>query len=1155
MRKLTLFFAFLLSVMGVTQTWADELTVANGTTKNGYVPFQGQNADYGCKGEYVIPSSDLEDMIGSDITGIKLYAETNNSSGKPNYGPFQIFMKVVDNACPYTSSSSAFQGTEGATIVYEGIISISNNEMSIVFTDNFFYNGGNLLIGFYKDKGGNYLSNYFYGVNQEGYTANSTYSSSGISAISTGTGRTFIPKTTFTYEVASPYKAPASLAASEVETNSAIIEWTVGSSDNSETGWDLEYKKSSDETWTEVHGLNSTMLSYTLSDLESNTSYDVRVRALYGENESKWKTLAFKTAKAAVLAVGFTDDFETNKGWELINGTLTNAWAWGEAINNGGNHSIYISNDGGTTNAYSHSAAIVYVTKLFKFEEGEYTFQYDWKANGESAYDYLRVALVPETVDLTAGTLVPSGFSTTGLPSNWIAIDGGSKLNLSNDWTTKKTDLTIQATRNYFVVFAWRNDGSGGSNPPAAVDNFKILGSAPVLELGGDVVGTTLDFGTVNGETVKTVTITNSGKVAMENITLTETADTDNAFAYAALSKTTLAAGESMDVNVTFSPTETKAYTGTFVVDADDVDAITVNVTATYSNASATIAVTIDNAAVGGTVAFGEVGKQAIKTFTVANDGDQTLNVTIASNNTTDFTVSPSALAVAGHTSETFTVTFLYDAAALDVEKTANITVIPSNDGLSPVTFAVTGTRTDMWSEDFSGNTLPAGWDAGANWTIENGVAKASWTNTSTYLTTPTLTVSATSDVMTFEYKATANNVNVKIQYSKDGGTFTDYSGTPSWISAMTEPATFTITGLSAGDYQFRFANDDYELDNFEGFKLNLADHICVISESTIPSSTSYSPAMKEGQSFNATVTVKENRGIAENLTAKLYAGTEVLGTATGSVAANGTTVLTINCTPTSTTTGSVMMHIEVEYAGGTLTTPNLSRYVAPITYLTLDQTSSDDITAGTYDYVTLKRPFLANWNTVCLPFTISDVEEFFGVGASAYDFSSYDNGTVNFSKVTTLTASFPYIVYVPAAISDDIELTNITIGSSDLEGWYNNHNGVYFRGTYVPIAAGGWKKYNNDDTRVIYILNNVEGKLSKAGANASLKGFRAYFDVPAADAARLSISFNDVATGIGYIMPNGEIEVGSMYNMQGQKVQNAGKGIYIINGKKVVMK
>ena len=69
------------------------------------------------------------------------------------------------------------------------------------------------------------------------------------------------------------------------------------------------------------------------------------------------------------------------------------------------------------------------------------------------------------------------------------------------------------------------------------------------------------------------------------------------------------------------------------------------------------------------------------------------------------------------------------------------------------------------------------------------------------------------------------------------------------------------------------------------------------------------------------------------------------------------------------------------------------------------------------------------------------------------------------------------------------------------------------------------------------------------------MKGFRAYFDVPAADAARLSISFNDVATGIGYIMPNGEIEVGSMYNMQGQKVKNAGKGIYIINGKKVVMK
>ena len=209
-----------------------------------------------------------------------------------------------------------------------------------------------------------------------------------------------------------------------------------------------------------------------IEDLTPSTDYDLYVRAVCGENlTSDWsKVTRFTTS----FGDNWDDDFESANTWTLINGSNTNAWAWGEAVANGGTHALYISNDDGASHAYTNnSAAMVYAVKLLDFEDGKYQFTYDWLANGESTYDYLRVALVPASVTLTAGTSVPSGFSASGLPTGWIALDGGSKLNLSEEWQTKSVAVRVSAGA-YYVVLAWRDDTSTGTNPPAAVDNFSI---------------------------------------------------------------------------------------------------------------------------------------------------------------------------------------------------------------------------------------------------------------------------------------------------------------------------------------------------------------------------------------------------------------------------------------------------------------------------------------------------------------------------------------------------------------------------------------------------------------------------------------------------------------------------------------------------------
>ena len=640
--------------------------------------------------------------------------------------------------------------------------------------------------------------------------------------------RMAIDDITYTPYVESGVKKPKNPTVSGITSESATLSWTKG--DEADAAWQIVYSTNENFNKDAATPIEVNTTSYSFTGLESNTTYYAAVRTYAGSGEgeqSAWVSTSFKTEKVATPATGFTDNFETDKGWELINGTLTNKWVRGTATNNGGSNALYISNDGGTTNAYSNtSATMAYASKLFRFEAGDYTISYDWKAKGESGWDFMRVVLVPANVELAAGTALPSGLSKNSVPSGWQALDGGSELSLSDSWATKPVDISIAEAGNYQVVFAWRNDGSGGTNPPAAIDNFKIIGAAPVIELGGDVVGTTLAFGSVSETTNKTITITNVGKVAMENITLTETADEDNVFAYAALPKTTLAVDESMDVQATFSGSSAKDYTGTFRVAADDCDPIDVTVTATYSNSPATMAVTLDEEAVGASVAFGSVGKQAQKTFTVTNGGDQTLHITsIASNNTTDFTVAPATLEVAGHSSEIFTVTFVYDAEALDKEKTATITVTPSNDGLDPVEFTVTGTRIEQWSEDFSGGTLPDGWDLSANgaFTFTDGTVLGHYSTSGT-LTTPLLKVESSTEELSFNYKR--SNAAILIKKQKNGGDWENLVRIPtgSGYETDSEWQTYTITGLEAGNYKFQFTNDDYYLDNFVGFKRNLND-------------------------------------------------------------------------------------------------------------------------------------------------------------------------------------------------------------------------------------------------------------------------------------------------------------------------------------------
>lgn len=272
---------------------------------------------------------------------------------------------------------------------------------------------------------------------------------------------------------------PTNLVSSQVTTNGTTLSWTT---DSGQTAWEIYLTTTATDVPTaETQATHPNVSSnpYALTGLSSQTKYYAYVRANCGDVDGKsdWSAgCSFTTPQVAVAIDAthpYSDGFESSCDWVLVNGTLTNQWSWGEATDNGGEKALYVSKDGGTTYEYTHSNTMIYATKNFDFAQGTYTFIYDWNAKGESTYDYLRVALVPAGTELVASNSIPSGFSASALPSGWIALDGGSKLNLTDNWQTKTVEASVSAG-NYMMVFAWRNDGSGGNQPPAAIDNISI---------------------------------------------------------------------------------------------------------------------------------------------------------------------------------------------------------------------------------------------------------------------------------------------------------------------------------------------------------------------------------------------------------------------------------------------------------------------------------------------------------------------------------------------------------------------------------------------------------------------------------------------------------------------------------------------------------
>ena len=195
-----------------------------------------------------------------------------------------------------------------------------------------------------------------------------------------------------------------------------------------------------------------------------------------------------------------------------------------------------------------------------------------------------------------------------------------------------------------------------------------------------------------------------------------------------------------------------------------------------------------------------------------------------------------------------------------------------------------------------------------------------------------------------------------------------------------------------------------------------------------------------------------------------------------------------------------------------------------------------------------MSRTIKEGFNTVVLPFdlTANQVQTVFGMGTEVYAFSENSEDandiTINFNKVVagTISANVPVLVKATAASNEQVfKGVQVVAPTADVNVAGKN---IDFVGTYAPIAA---------IAKGDYFIGN--GAIYKSAGNTSMKAFRAYLKVKNAN-ADVKLFIDGIETGISEI--NGTaVENGAIYNLAGQRVSNAQKGIYIVNGKKVVVK
>lgn len=195
-------------------------------------------------------------------------------------------------------------------------------------------------------------------------------------------------------------------------------------------------------------------------------------------------------------------------GWTVVNTTTTNGpqWYTSAAPLTQGSYSFtptglncaYISSDLGTSWSYQTpstggGSSNFYRDVTFPPGQTNISLSFRYNASGESTWDDIHVYLCPVTLtpvmNQPASTSTAPTWTGTGTPVylgryNLLPAGAGAIANLSIPASVAGNCSAASTMR---LVFVWKNDTGGGTNPPAAIDDISLVCSSSTFPLAGGV--------------------------------------------------------------------------------------------------------------------------------------------------------------------------------------------------------------------------------------------------------------------------------------------------------------------------------------------------------------------------------------------------------------------------------------------------------------------------------------------------------------------------------------------------------------------------------------------------------------------------------------------------------------------------------------------
>ena len=200
------------------------------------------------------------------------------------------------------------------------------------------------------------------------------------------------------------------------------------------------------------------------------------------------------------------------------------------------------------------------------------------------------------------------------------------------------------------------------------------------------------------------------------------------------------------------------------------------------------------------------------------------------------------------------------------------------------------------------------------------------------------------------------------------------------------------------------------------------------------------------------------------------------------------------------------------------------------------------------------KRTFTPDtYGTIVLPFSVRNPGNIFIRQAVFTGYSSAEN-KMTFSCTSMIAPNTPHLFKVLPTVTGESTLYGPVNGTIEAtaEASSAKYEGAQFAGTFEGLSA--------ENVSQVYVVGAV-GKIGRT--TKALKPGRCYFTrenpdnfARSFDGTTIEFIDEDGTTAINEHELNESHELsGAVYDLQGRRVENPTKGLYIVNGKKVVIK